>query len=98
MIQIGVPVSLALEKIAAGCSVPEVQSALLLMVRYDRDGGPENLELLQMQTTACWAMYRNALRKQLERQSLKLLLPMTLDLASVMLTAILPAIQSLQSI
>jgi len=97
-LRIGMPADMILEKAAAQCTISEVQSALMLMVRYDRTGEPEILQLLQMQATACWSLRRNAMRKQLERQSMSLLLPMTLDLISVMITAVLPAVISMQGI
>lgn len=97
-IKIGVPAYRAIEKLAAECPVTEVQSALLLIVRYDRDGGHENLQLLQMQIAACWSMHRNSMQKQIEKQTLKLLVPMALDLVAVMVTAITPAIQSFQTV
>ena len=96
-IKIGVPAYQAIEKLAADCPVTEVQSALLLIVRYDRDGGHENLQLLQMQIAACWSMHRNSMQKQVEKQTLKLLVPMALDLVAVMVTAVAPVIQSFQS-
>lgn len=97
-LRVGRPASMVIENMAERSPISEVQSALLLLVRYDRTGGPENLQLLQMQTAACWSLHRNTARKKLEKQSLGLLLPMALDLISVMLTAIMPALQSLQSI
>ena len=54
--------------------------------------------MLTLQSAACWSLHRNAARKQLEQQSLKLLLPMTLDLVAVLLTALLPAVFSLQTL
>lgn len=97
-IRIGVPAYQAIEKLAVECPITEVQSALLLIVRYDRDGGNENLQLLQMQIAACWSMHRNSMQKQIEKQTLKLLVPMALDLVAVMIIAVAPAIQSFQSI
>ena len=94
----GMPAGRALEEMAARCLIPQIQSALLMMVRYDRDGSFENLHILQLQTATCWSLHCIAARKRLERKSLRLLLPMALDLVSVMLTAILPAIQTLKAI
>jgi len=97
-IMLGIPVGRALSDMSAGCAVPQIQSALLMIERYDRDGGPENLHLLQMQLSVCWSNYRQAARKRQERQSLLLYLPMSLDLVAIILTAMLPAMQTLQSI
>ncbi len=95
---LGMTASRVLEELAISCTIPDVQSALLLMVRYDREGRSENLQLLEMQTAACWSLHRVAMQKHLELQSLRLLLPMAMDLIAIMLIAILPAVQSLQSI
>jgi Flp pilus assembly protein TadB len=97
-LQLGLPIGWIIEKIASACSVPEIQAALMYLVRYERMGGQEILDLMQMQSAACWSLYRQAMRKQVEQQSLRLLLPMMLDLISVILTAILPAWISLRSI
>jgi len=98
MQQIGVPVDQAIEKIAAGCIIPDAQAAFLLISRYERSGGDDILQMLQMQSSTCWSLYRNTVRKQLEQQTLLLLLPMTLDLIAVVLISVLPAIQSLSAI
>jgi len=94
----GCPANQIIEQLAATCPLPEAQAALLLMLRYDRSGGFETLQLLSMQSSACWSLYRSTMRKQMEQQSLRLLLPMTLDLLAVLLTALLPAVLSLNTI
>jgi Flp pilus assembly protein TadB len=94
----GVSAGRAMEEMAASCGIPQIQSALLMAVRYDREGGIENLQLLQIQLSSCWSLFRRAMQKKLERQALQLLLPMLIDLASVMIIAILPAIQTMQSL
>ena len=96
-IQTGRPADQAVESLAATCPIPEAQAAMLLMQRYDRYGGSETLQMLSMQAAACWSLYRNTIRKQMEQQSLRLLLPMMLDLLAVILTALLPAVLSLRT-
>ena len=95
--QTGRPADQAVEWLAASCPIPEAQAAMLLMQRYDRYGGSETLQMLSMQAAACWSLYRNTIRKQMEHQSLRLLLPMMLDLLAVILTALLPAVLSLRT-
>jgi len=97
-IRLGIPAGLAFSDLALCCSIPQIQSALLLIERYDRDGGFENLHMLEMQVSVCWSIYRQAAKKQIERRSLLLFVPMTLDLIAILMTAMLPAIQTLQSI
>ena len=45
-----------------GEQIPEAQSALLLVARYDRLGTAEVLNLLQLQASSCWNLCRNAAR------------------------------------
>ncbi|NLK89150.1 MAG: hypothetical protein GX276_03275 [Clostridiaceae bacterium] len=92
----GVTASTALEEMSSGNLSPQIQSALGMMARYGCDGGPENLQILQIQVDACWALHHQALRKKTELAMLRLLIPMTLDLTAVMLTVLLPAIQMIQ--
>jgi Flp pilus assembly protein TadB len=98
LLQIGMPADQVIDRVAADCLIPDAQAALFLIARYDRDGGQEILQMLHMQAVTCWSLYRNTVRRQLERQALLLLLPMTMDLVSVILIAVMPAIQSLSAI
>ena len=91
----GISASDAVEKMSLRVQIPEAQSALLLMARYGRLGTPEVLNLLSLQSGACWNLCRNAARKKQEREALSLLLPMTLDFICVLLVATAPAIISL---
>lgn len=91
----GMTASDSIEKLSLRIQIPEAQSALLLVARYGRLGTNEVLGLLSLQASACWNLCRNAARKKQERESLGLLLPMTLDFVSVLLVATTPAIISL---
>lgn len=95
MILSGISASDAIEKLSIRIKVPEAQAALLLIARYGRLGTNEVLNLLSLQSSACWNLCRNAARKKQERESLGMLLPMTLDFISVLLVATTPAIISL---
>ena len=91
----GISASEAVERFSLRIQIPEAQSALLLVARYDRLGTSEVLNLLQLQASSCWNLCRNAARKKQEREALGLLLPMTLDFVSVLMVAMTPAIISL---
>ena len=91
----GISASEAVERFSLRIQIPEAQSALLLVARYDRLGTSEVLNLLQLQASSCWNLCRNAARKKQEREALGLLLPMTLDFISVLMVAMTPAIISL---
>lgn len=95
-IQTGQPVDRVLEQLIDACPLPEAQAALLLLLRYEQSGGADTIQLLALQSNACWSLHRSSIRKQLEQQNLRLLLPMTLDLVAVLVTALLPAVLSLQ--
>lgn len=94
--QTGRPAGRILEGLVTRCPLPEAQAALLLLLRYEQSGGADTIQLLTLQANACWSLYRNSTRKQLEQQSLRLLLPMAMDLVAVLITALLPAVLSLQ--
>lgn len=94
----GQPIDRILQDMLTACPLPEAQAALLLLTRYEQTGVAETLQMLEMQSTACWASHQNAKRKQLEQQSVRLLAPMMLDLIAVLLTAMMPAVLSLLSL
>ncbi len=97
-LDVGQTVQQALETLSADCPVHQVQSAIAAMIRYSLEGRPENLQILQMKTVECWSLHRRAIKKRLEQRSLALLVPMALDLLSVMVIVMLPAIVSIQGI
>ena len=91
----GLSAGSAVESFSGRTSLPEAQAALLLASRYELTGGSEVLQLLALQATACWSLCRNASRKKRERDALAMILPMMLDLISVLLVAVTPALLSL---
>ena len=92
----GMSAGAAIESLSSRTPIPEAQAALLLAARYESSGGSEVLQLLSLQSTACWSLCRNASRKKRERDALAMVLPMMLDLISVLLVAITPALLSLK--
>lgn len=95
MILSGIPASDAIEKFSLRIQIPEAQAALLLVARYGRLGTSEVLNMLNLQSQACWNLCRNASRKRQEREALGMIIPMTLDFISVLMVAMTPAIISL---
>ena len=95
MILSGIPASDAIEKFSLRIQIPEAQAALLLVARYGRLGTSEVLNMLNLQSQACWNLCRNASRKRQEREALGMIIPMTLDFISVLMIAMTPAIISL---
>ncbi|NLA95873.1 MAG: type II secretion system F family protein [Clostridiaceae bacterium] len=88
---------MAADRLAERCPLPEVQAALRLMARYEREGGKEILELIRMQSDRSRQIYRDALRGRAEQRSLLYVIPMAIDLVVVMVTVILPALVSMQT-
>ena len=95
MILSGIPASDAVERFSLRIQIPEAQAALLLIARYGRMGTAEVLNMLNLQSQACWNLCRNASRKRQEREALGMIIPMTLDFISVLMVAMTPAIISL---
>lgn len=92
----GMPCHEALEAFAARCQIPEIACAIILAAQFDRTGSVETLNFLKLQCSICWAQSKIAARKQLEESSVKLLIPMVLQLICVMIITITPSIISLQ--
>ena len=89
--------AMAVQHLAERCPLPEIQAALHLMARYEREGGREILDLIHMQAERGRQLYRDAIRGRAEQRSLLLTLPMAIDLMVVMATVVLPAILSMRS-
>ena len=66
----GMSAGKAIESFSGRTPIPEAQAALLLASRFELTGGSEVLQLLSLQSTACWSLCRNASRKRRERDSL----------------------------
>ncbi|MHB1484639.1 MAG: hypothetical protein ACYCYI_08230 [Saccharofermentanales bacterium] len=92
----GLPCHEALEAFAARCQIPEIACALIFAAQFERTGSTENLNLLKLQCSICWAQSKTAARKQLDESSVKLLIPMVLQLICVMIITITPSVISLQ--
>ena len=92
----GVSAAQAIEDLSARTPIPEAQAALVLAAGYERRGGAEVLQLLSLQSNACWNLCRNASRKRKERDTVQMILPMMLDLIAVLLVVMVPAIISMQ--
>ena len=95
-VRAGQPAANGFDRLAARMAIPEVQAALSLIAQFERAGGRELISLLRMQVPTCWSLYRNAMRKRMEDNAVRLLIPMTLDLLAVLAVTGLPALLSLR--
>ncbi len=94
----GQSAALALAEISSHLKHSDLVSSLNLIARYEQDGSQELLHILQLQASNSRQIYRDAMRKYLQHRSLKLLIPMSIDLLIVMATAVLPALLTLSEL
>ena len=97
-LSVGDSAAFAITNAAENLPQEEIASILQLMARYDRDGGRELLDILEIQANASWQLYRNAMRKRLQMKNMALFIPMTVDLFVVIIMAMLPAVANLGNI
>ncbi len=88
----GWPAERVLSQLAAQSSTAELRAAYHLLVRYSQLGGSELLQQLLQQTQACWTVYRNASRSRMDEQSMRMLVPMMLDLLAILAISLAPAL------
>lgn len=81
-----------LGQIAKSCNVPEIQATLNLIIQYSKTGNPDALTLLKIQTDICWQLARNKLKKAKEASSMRVLLPMMLNLVSIIILCAAPVV------
>lgn len=72
--------------------VPEIQSALNLINQYAIQGNGQALTLLAVQCNTCWQLSRNTMRKYREKSTFKILIPMMLNLISIIILTVAPVI------
>lgn len=92
----GTPAYEVVEAFAIRCQIPEVSCALQLAAAYDRTGNSENLNLLKLQSSTCFAQSKLASRRLLDESSVKLLIPMVLQLICVIIITVVPSLLSLK--
>lgn len=87
----------AILRLAHEVQIPEIQSALTLLVQYAKNGSSDTLTLFVLQSEMCWRICRNALRKKREQESLRILFPMFLHLLSVIALTVAPVLAQFQT-
>ncbi|NJP40049.1 hypothetical protein HCH52_03150 [Oscillospiraceae bacterium HV4-5-C5C] len=91
----GLPAGPELAVLAARLATPTAQSALMLLEQYERMGQPHILSRLSEQASRCWELLSYGMRKRAEQRAALLLIPMMLDLLSVILLAMAPSLELL---
>jgi len=92
----GIPLAESIERFSDRILVPEISGALILASQYSKSGDAYTLELMKIQTGSCWIQAKVSASKALEQSSVKLLIPMVLQLVCVMAITITPAVLSYQ--
>jgi len=92
----GILLAKAVERFSDRILVPEISGALILASQYSKSGDAYTLELMKIQTGSCWIQAKVSASKALEQSSVKLLIPMVLQLVCVMVITITPAVLSFQ--
>ncbi len=82
-----------LEAWAEHLPLSDAGSALFLLAEYNRHGSLEILKMLEKQVALCRSEQRQNIRRRLDAKAGALLLPMLMDLISVMLLGAAPAMQ-----
>jgi tight adherence protein B len=86
----------AIERFSDRCQISEISSALLLASQYGKSGNYETLQLLKLQLNSCWIQWKVSARKNLDFSSVKLLIPMMLQMICVITISIMPSMTAFQ--
>lgn len=86
----------ALENLAQQRRQAEIAQTLHLITRYAREGSESQVALLKLQAQRTQDHYRNAMRENLAKKGLRILLPMAYDLILILAISALPALLQLQ--
>ncbi len=82
----------ALKKLAGRCQVTAVRTVFFLLEQYDKTGHQDLLNSLRRQKEISWNLYKDTYMRRVRELSGKLTLPMMMDLLSVVLIALSPAV------
>jgi tight adherence protein C len=77
---------------------PEISRLISTIIQNTKRGGNDLVITLRLQSTECWEMRKNAVKKLGEEASTKLLFPMIIMFLAIILIVVLPAILSMKGI
>jgi len=95
-IQAGKAINQAYEDFAKSCRDPEITRFVAALLQNLKKGNAELVSILSIQAGECWEMRKHAARRMGEEASTKLLLPLMLMLAAILLITVTPAILALK--
>jgi tight adherence protein C len=97
-IRSGVPEYRAYEEFAKRCRIPLITRFVSVILENIRKGNSELVPILRVYANECWELRKNTAKKFGEEASTKLLLPMMLMFAAILLIVGMPAVLALKNI
>lgn len=94
----GRPEAKAYEEFAKRCRVPEITRFITVVLQNVRKGNSELVPILRVFAGECWEMRKSTAKRYGEEASTKMLLPMMLMFAAILLIVVTPAILALRNI
>jgi len=94
-IQAGKSEAKAYEDFAKRCRLPEVTRVVSMLLQNLRKGNAELVPILRVHANECWEMRKGAAKKLGEEASSKMLLPMAIMLAAILIVVTTPAMLAL---
>jgi len=92
----GKPHLRAYEDFAQRCRIPEINRFVSAVIRNIRKGNTELVLVLSAQGNDCWEMRKHAARRMGEEASTKMLFPLALMLAAILIIVSAPAVLALR--
>ena len=97
-IRSGVPEHKAYEEFAKRCRVPVITRFISVILQNIRKGNAELVPILRVFANECWEVRKNTAKRYGEEASTKMLLPMMLMFAAILLIVGMPAVLALKNI
>ncbi len=95
-IQAGKPDTKAYEDFAKRCKIPEITKFTSVIIQNIRKGNAELVSILRLQAVECWEIRKNVAKRLGEEASTKLLFPMMIMFAAILLIVVTPSVMQLQ--
>ena len=90
-IESGRPEAEAFESLARRCPIPEIGNFASIMVQNLKKGGDDLVSLLLIHSASCWESRKNAVKKLGEEAAAKLVFPMGMIFAAILILVAAPA-------
>lgn len=87
----------AYEDFSRRCAISEINKFISILIQNVRKGNPDFIYVLKYQAKECWEMRKNTAKRLGEEASTKLLFPMMIMFAAILLIVVTPAVLQLQS-